>query len=59
MPKNKKVSTLIDVKVLPKTMTHGYGAWWRVGAAEVTKNKEIQKKRDKNIVPYLEAARKY
>jgi 3D-(3,5/4)-trihydroxycyclohexane-1,2-dione acylhydrolase (decyclizing) len=28
-------STLIDVKVLPKTMSHGYGAWWHVGVAEV------------------------
>ncbi len=27
------VSTLIDVKVLPKTMSHGYGAWWRLGGA--------------------------
>ena len=25
------VSTLIDIKVLPKTMLHGYGHWWRVG----------------------------
>ncbi|MDO3409253.1 3D-(3,5/4)-trihydroxycyclohexane-1,2-dione acylhydrolase (decyclizing) [Saccharibacillus sp. CPCC 101409] len=29
-------STLIDIKVLPKTMTRGYGAWWHVGAAEVS-----------------------
>lgn len=28
----QRVSTLIDVKVLPKTMSHGYRAWWRVGA---------------------------
>lgn len=28
----QRVSTLIDVKVLPKTMSHGYRAWWRVGS---------------------------
>ncbi|MDR0597356.1 MAG: 3D-(3,5/4)-trihydroxycyclohexane-1,2-dione acylhydrolase (decyclizing), partial [Treponema sp.] len=27
------VSTLIDLKVLPKTMTEGYNSWWNVGIA--------------------------
>jgi 3D-(3,5/4)-trihydroxycyclohexane-1,2-dione acylhydrolase (decyclizing) len=27
---------LIDIKVLPKTMIHGYLSWWRVGVAEVS-----------------------
>ncbi|UNT71703.1 3D-(3,5/4)-trihydroxycyclohexane-1,2-dione acylhydrolase (decyclizing) (plasmid) [Bacillus sp. N447-1] len=40
--KTQTVSTLIDVKVLPKTMTHGYGAWWHVGIAEVSKSESIQ-----------------
>ena len=26
---------LIDIKVLPKTMTDGYGSWWNVGVSEV------------------------
>lgn len=30
------VSTLIDIKTLPKSMTHDYDAWWHVGVAEVT-----------------------
>ncbi|WP_122709593.1 3D-(3,5/4)-trihydroxycyclohexane-1,2-dione acylhydrolase (decyclizing) [Pseudomonas viridiflava] len=30
------VSTLIDIKVLPKTMIHKYLSWWRVGVAEVS-----------------------
>lgn len=30
------VSTLIDIKVLPKTMTDGYESWWNVGVAEVS-----------------------
>lgn len=33
------VSTLIDIKVLPKTMTNGYeGGWWNVGLPQVTHN---------------------
>ncbi|KJR46186.1 Epi-inositol hydrolase [Desulfosporosinus sp. I2] len=29
------VSTLIDIKVVPGTMTGGYESWWRVGVPEV------------------------
>lgn len=39
--KRQVVSTLIDIKVLPKTMTHGYGAGWHVGIAEVSSNTKI------------------
>ncbi|MNC10311.1 3D-(3,5/4)-trihydroxycyclohexane-1,2-dione hydrolase [compost metagenome] len=35
-------STLIDIKVLPKTMTHGYGAWWHVGVPEVSGSQAVQ-----------------
>ena len=34
--RTQTVSTLIDIKVLPKTMIHGYLSWWRVGVAEVS-----------------------
>lgn len=34
--KNESISTLIDIKVLPKTMTDGYESWWRVGVPEVS-----------------------
>ncbi len=37
------VSTLIEVKVLPKTMTNGYETWWNVGIAEVSDKESIQK----------------
>ena len=57
--KKQKVSTLIDVKVLPKTMVHGYGDWWRVGVAQVSKSEKIQKVYKELMVPHLEAARKY
>ena len=36
------VSTLIDIKVLPKTMAHGYLSWWHVGTAQVSANPAIQ-----------------
>lgn len=34
--------TLIEIKVLPKTMTNGYDSWWNVGVAEVSDNERIQ-----------------
>jgi len=39
--KKQTVSTLIDIKVLPKTMTHGYESWWNVGCAEVSEKESI------------------
>ena len=39
--KKQEGSTLIDIKVLPKTMTHGYGADWHVGVAEVSSNPKV------------------
>lgn len=36
------VSTLIDIKVLPKTMVHKYLSWWRVGGAQVSRSERIQ-----------------
>lgn len=41
--KKQRVSTLIDIKVLPKTMTEGYESWWRVGLAGVSKNENMRK----------------
>lgn len=34
--KKQTVSTLIDIKALPKTMTDGYDSWWNVGLASTT-----------------------
>lgn len=41
--KKQTVSTLIDIKVLPKTMTKGYESWWRVGTAQVAKSESVIK----------------
>ena len=38
--KVKNVPVLIDIKVLPKTMTDGYDSWWRVGDTEVSERPE-------------------
>jgi 3D-(3,5/4)-trihydroxycyclohexane-1,2-dione acylhydrolase (decyclizing) len=35
------VSTLIDVKVLPKTMIHKYFSWWNVGGARVSQSERV------------------
>ena len=36
--------TLIDIKVLPKSMTHGYDGWWNVGCTQDPKT-AVQKPR--------------
>jgi len=38
--KVKNVPVVFDIKVLPKTMTDGYGSWWRVGDTEVSERQE-------------------
>ncbi len=40
--KKQTVSTLLDIKVLPKTMTKGYESWWHVGVAGVSGNAKVQ-----------------
>ena len=32
------VPVVFDIRVLPKSMTEGYGSWWRVGDTEVSEN---------------------
>lgn len=54
----QEVSTLIDIKVLPKTMTDGYGAWWHVGVAGHSENEKVREAYE-NKEKNLEKARKY
>ena len=56
--KKQTVSTLIDIKALPKTMTDGYGAWWNVGLASVS-SVPAQQKAYENLIESREKARKY
>lgn len=41
--KKQNISTLIEMKVLPKTMTDGYESWWNVGVAEVSESESVRK----------------
>ena len=41
--KKQETSTLVEMKVLPKTMTEGYESWWNVGVAEVSESETVQK----------------
>ena len=56
--KKQTVSTLLDIKVLPKTMTDGYGAWWHVGIAS-TSGKESVRNAYNEKAKNLSKARKY
>lgn len=56
--KKQTVSTLIDIKVLPKSMTDGYDAWWHVGLASVS-GKDSVRNAYKNKKENLEKARRY
>ncbi|MDF9663752.1 3D-(3,5/4)-trihydroxycyclohexane-1,2-dione acylhydrolase (decyclizing) [Bacillus wiedmannii] len=56
--KKQTVSTLIDIKVLPKTMTNGYESWWHVGVAEVSKSQSIQAAYERKV-SNLQQARSY
>lgn len=47
--KKEKTSTLIEIKVKPGTMTHGYESWWRVGVASVSKSKKVNLAHKDNI----------
>lgn len=38
----QSVTTLIDIKVLPKTMTGDYASWWNVGLASTSRKKKVQ-----------------
>lgn len=56
--KQQTVSTLIDIKVLPKTMTDGYDSWWNVGLASTT-SVDAQKKAYESLIESRKKARKY
>lgn len=57
--KKQTKSTLIEIKVLPKTMTDGYdGSWWNVGVAEASQKAEIQAA-SKARAEKLDNAKKY
>lgn len=40
--KTSEVSSIVDIKTLPGTMTDGYNAWWRVGTAQVSAHPSVE-----------------
>ena len=56
--KKQKVSTLIDAKVLPKTMAEGYKSWWHFGVASTSKSEKTMDSW-KNKEEKLKSARMY
>ncbi len=56
--KKQTVTCLFDLKVLPKTMTDGYGSWWDVGIA-TTSVQESVRKSCQEVMEGRASARKY
>ncbi len=56
--KVEDVPVLFDIRVLPKSMTEGYGAWWRCGDVEVSQRPE-QRKVYEDHLAHEKTARKY
>lgn len=54
----KDVPVLIDIKVIPKSMTNGYDAWWRVGTPEVSAKVSNQRAYQEHLEK-VKKARKY
>ncbi len=56
--KSQTKACLFDLKVIPKTMTDGYGAWWNIGIA-TTSEKESVREACKNVMDARSQARTY
>lgn len=56
--KKQTVACLFDLKVVPKTMTDGYGSWWNVGLADVSENEAVRKCWD-DVKEHRDQAKKY
>ena len=52
------VPVVFDIRVLPKSMTDGYGSWWRVGDTEVSENPRNLEAYEGHLA-HVKDARKY
>ncbi len=52
------IPVVYDIRVLPKSMTEGYGSWWRVGDTEVSENPRNLKAYEDHL-EHVKDARKY
>lgn len=57
--KQQTNSVLMDIKVLPKTMSDGYESWWNVGLAEVSDKESVNTCWKQDVAAGRSAARKY
>ena len=56
--RKQTVACLFDLKVVPKTMTDGYGAWWNVGMAMVSESASVREAAE-DVLQHRAEARKY
>ena len=56
--KKQTIACLFDLKVVPKTMTDGYGSWWNIGLADTSVSESVQKAW-KEVKSCRDTARKY
>ncbi len=56
--KKQNIACLFDLKVIPKTMTDGYEAWWNVGIATTSQKESVNKACD-GVMEGRQEARKY
>ena len=56
--KERKVSSILDIKTLPGTMTDGYNSWWRVGTAQMSAHPSVEAAA-KEMKEQVAKARKY
>ena len=56
--RKQEVACLFDLKIVPKTMTDGYGSWWNVGLADTSKNPDVNKCFEE-LKEHRDAARAY
>ena len=56
--RKQTVACLFDLKVVPKTMTDGYGSWWNVGMAMVSDSESVRAAAE-DVLKHRAEARKY
>ncbi len=56
--KIKDVPVVFDIRVLPKSMTDGYGSWWRCGDVQVSENPRNLRAYEDHL-EHVKDARKY
>lgn len=56
--RKSKVSTLVDIKVDPESMSSGYDSWWRFDVAELSNNKQVNTARE-DLVNKIKLAKQY